>query len=250
MPRKRTRRKLHKPHEKRVDLTAYQRLMRFLRYMSPTLSATDVLRMLPESDGWSVQQLKERATKLSEDLAIWSLAHLIPDIVTGAWGWGMPLPHGAHSMIDPTEFPREFAWGSPAPRWGDAFTVERLCRLAGELREVLQDVVAGDAASAGERIRRHLGGQIVLQRLLTPEQGFQWPTSRDERLSFDRYCFWLMTKLLVEGHRWRVATCVQCGGFFLKTRRDPPDRPSRFCSDQCRRDWHNPRRPKKGSGQP
>ncbi len=52
---------------------------------------------------------------------------------------------------------------------------------------------------------------------------------------FRVYCFWLLARLLDEGHGWRITQCDQCRGFFIKTRRDPSWRPSRFCSEPCRR---------------
>jgi hypothetical protein len=47
MPRRHKGAKPRKSYQRRVDLVTYQRLMRFLRWISPELSPTDVLRMLP-----------------------------------------------------------------------------------------------------------------------------------------------------------------------------------------------------------
>jgi hypothetical protein len=68
MPRKCTRRKTYKPYEKRIDLTDYQRLLRFVRWMRPDVSATDVLRMLPASDRWSEEAIHAKATDLMQAL--------------------------------------------------------------------------------------------------------------------------------------------------------------------------------------
>jgi hypothetical protein len=255
MPRKRSRRKPYKPYEKRVDLADYQRLMRFLRWMNPQLSAEDALRMLPESDAWSARQLKERARTLDKDLTQprqlprpFPLRVLIPYIVANKWGWPVKTPDGRY--LQGTRLV-----AAPTLPYGEVIfpillknrypTIKGLCRLASDLRKPLQYYIEGKEAWAGGRIATAIEGRIVLRLVRTRERGFQW-TNEVEDLDFRVYCFWLLGQLLVEGHAWRVACCVQCAGFFLKTRRDPPDRPSRFCSEQCRRDWHNPRRPKKG----
>jgi hypothetical protein len=258
--RKRSRRKTYKPYEKRVDLEAYQRLMRFLRWMTPQLSPEDALRMLPEADDWTVQQLKENARQLADDLArpnSMSLEALIPYIVTGIWGWPsnkrytyiLSDEQGTTSFVLPTLPPGRRPTAEPVLLVRRFPTIEGLCQLASDVQEVLRYLAAGDTSHPFELIGTAIEDRIVRRFA----RSTKWREA-DQFLfrdairghDFRAYCFWLLAKLLAEGHAWRVTSCIHCGGFFLKTRRDPPQRPSRFCSELCRRGWHNPKRPKKG----
>jgi hypothetical protein len=248
--------------------------------------------MLPESDAWSAQQLKENARQLNEALAmraveatlpelagndepgsgsvlvrenrpgfVSSLASLIPHIVMDTWGWPVKGPKGLYRqggviLVEAPTLPNgSFMIASLLE--GRAPTIEGLCQLASDAREALRGLGEGNNKAAGPhliasaidgKVVRRLGWGITQEQVRRREAPRFMFTDDVEGFDFGTHCFWLLANLLAEGHAWRVTSCEQCKGFFLKTRRDPPERPSRFCSEQCRRDWHNPRRPKKGGG--
>jgi hypothetical protein len=286
--------KLRKNYEKRVDLTVYCRLLRFIHWMNPVLSAEDVLRMLPEVDKWKAEELTKRARVLRRTLEslpgrhvasmelVWgrsrtvTLEEFVPYIVIGRWPWPTwptvpgrmgarapapiryPLPE-ALGIVPPGDLEAAIIGGLlhvtryanyPVLLEGDPPTTMDLCKLASELRETIHAMLEQGVSAVAGRIADEIEGRVI--KTFHCEQS---PQSKarffflDEILDndFRAYCFWVLARLLAEGHGWRIACCAQCQGFFLRARRDPPNRPSRFCSDQCRRDWHNPRRPKKGN---
>jgi hypothetical protein len=285
--------KPRKDYEKRVDLTPYHRLLRFIRWMNPDLSAEDVLRMLPESDTWSALQLKNHARTLVEVLSclaerdaslvkkVWgpgrtlTLAGLVPYVVIGRWRWPVwpKSPPGSPTGIrPPIRYPLPEDVGTAphgdlraaiqggllqAGRYANnpvllrrkPATVRGLCRLAADLRDILRALQAhGPFAVVGQiadEIDEKISSMFSWGQLGEGGESSLFTTKIVDN-SFRAYCFWRLAQLIHEQHVWRLARCVQCEQFFLKTRRDPPDRPSRFCSEPCRRGWHNPRRPKKG----
>jgi hypothetical protein len=260
--RKRTRRKPYKAYEKHVDLTPHHRLMRFLRWMTPRLSYEDVLRMLPESDAWSAQQLLERAQILAEAPGN-ERAILVPYIVTGHWGWPVrpTFPPGVPEdvrrffghfylqgrRLEPRpRLPREQPiFGEPVLLAGHPPDLNGLCHVATDVRQSLRTMMESGPGWAFLDIARQIEGGVVRRLLCSQRIGEEVQFAFKDAVAgndFRVYCFWLLTKLLAEGHVWRMAGCVQCGGCFLKSRRDPPGRPSRFCGEHCRRAWHNPRR--------
>lgn len=260
--RKRTRRKPYKPYEKHVDLTPYQRLMRFLRWMNPGLSPEDVLRMLPECEAWSAQQLWERA----EIMAVASTkerAVLVPYIVTGHWGWpvrpklppGVPehvrrffgrlYLHGTRLEPRPSPPCTETLFGAPVLLAGHPTTVKGLCQVANDVRGTLRTLMDRGPRGAVRYIATQMGGRVVRQLVWSQRIGEDVQFAFKDAVAgndFRVYCFWLLARLLAEGQVWRIAYCVQCGECFLRTRHDPLNRPSRFCGNYCRRAWHNPRR--------
>jgi hypothetical protein len=164
--------------------------------------------------------------------------------------------------------------GEPVLMDGQFPTGDGLCHLANELKDILSDLIDTD----DQRIRQRYGEDLsrfppdftqngemrAILRLgprvrgrVSPRVRVSYPSSSDrsawhieeapDDYEFASYCYWLLLQLIRDGHGWRVACCDQCHGFFVKPRRDPSDRPSRFCGEVCRRAWHNPRRPKKGS---
>jgi hypothetical protein len=107
MPRKRS--KPRKPYEKRIDLNDYQRLLRFLRWMAPAVSAVGVLRMVPESDRWREEIIPAKANILTRalrqaqrltgpDARVSTLEALIPYIVCGRWAWPETI-EASHWMV-------------------------------------------------------------------------------------------------------------------------------------------------------
>jgi hypothetical protein len=236
-------RKPRKAYEKRVDLTAYRRLLRFVRWMTPHLSADDVLRMLPEADAWSRREWARQGRLLAQALAgeqTRPLAELVPYVVIG---WGRTSGRWARDLLAGRRYANEPVRLRKRPP-----TMRGLCRLAEDLRRTLDRLLhegewaVGDIADEidGRIVKTFhpigVGGRAGHSRFMEVIQG------NDFRV----YCFAVLARLLDEGHGWRLTRCDQCRGFFLKTRRDPPGRPSRFCSEPCRRGWHNPRRPRKG----
>jgi hypothetical protein len=279
-----------------VDLSAYRRLLGFIRCMNSALSAEDVLRMLPEADTWLTTDLSKRARSLNqavENLSecyahsmelVWghsrivTVAELVPYIVVGRWAWprwptlrnstdasvAAPLryplpgilgwvPHGYPEAALVREILHLGRYAdSPVLLEGKPPTTAGLCQLADHLRETLHDMQAQGPFVIVGRVADEIEGRVI--KALHGEQSFRGHGRvffRDEVVDqdFRAYCFWLLAQFLAEGHCWRLGSCMQCDGLFLKTRRDPPARPSRFCSEPCRRGWHNPRRPKKGSPQ-
>jgi hypothetical protein len=244
--------KLRKDYEKRVDLTAYHRLLRFIRWMNPDLSAEDVLRILPESDTWSSREWAKQGHLLEQALAgeqtlagerTCTLPELIPYFVIG---WGRKSGRWIHELLDGRRYTNEPVRLRKRPP-----TIRGLCRLANDLRRTLDILLQQGEWVAFDCIADEIDGCIVKTFYWVGPRG---PMGRSHSMEvvkdndFRAYSFGLLARLLDEGHGWRVAQCAQCRGYFLKTRRDPPDRPSRFCSEPCRRGWHNPRRPKKGGG--
>jgi len=238
-------RKPRKAYEKRVDLAPCRRLLRFIRWMTPALSAEDMLRMLPEADTWSTREWAKQTRLLEQALGgeqTRTLTELVPYFVIG---WGRKSGRWARDLLEGRRYSNEPVWLQKRPP-----TIRDLCRLANDLRRTLDILIReGEWVTFGD-IADEIDGRIV--------KTFHWVGSRGSARNsgfmevikdndFRAYCFWLLARLLDGGHGWRVSECDQCQGFFLKTRRDPPGRPSRFCGEQCRRDWHNPRRPKKGN---
>jgi hypothetical protein len=262
MPRKRSRRTPYKPYENHVDLTAYHRLTRFLRWMNPGLSPEDVLRMLPESETWPAQRLRECAEILllasAEERVV-----LVPYLVTGYWGWPVrpKLPPNGPDHVRrffgrlylqgtslepiPRLPPEQPIFGEPVLLAGHPPDLKGLCQVAADVRQSLRTIMESGPRRAFRYIATQMGGGVVRQLVWSQRIGEEVQFAFKDTVAgndFRVYCFWLLAKLLAEGHVWRMACCVQCGGCFLKTRRDPSNRPSRFCGEHCRRAWHNPRR--------
>lgn len=287
------RRKPRKPYEKRVDVRPYQRLMRFLRWMTPTLAPTDVLRMLPESDAWLTTHVSDHADNLEEALryaqnvpeqraCLTTLAELVPYVVVGKWSWPTPLKFAAdlpenfkrffgHFLqqgserilrqeigTKRTDIVKSLRWALPRkpPAFGEAVllkgttpTIKSLCQLAEDVREPLHRIVEKGPRFAYRPIAQQIQGRVVRTFTWVQEIGQDVQFRFEDTIAgndFRAHCFWLVARILAEGHAWRIAPCEQCGRVFLKTKQDPPERPGRFCSEQCRRGWHNPRRPKNG----
>jgi hypothetical protein len=299
MPRLRKASKPRKAYEPRVDLMSYQRLMRFLRWMSPELNATQVLRMLPQSDGWTRESLGRYAAELASNLKRTgeSLSALVPWAVIGAWEWPTKsriieghrvyyqgnVGEGPIHTVDWPGLPHVRLMG-PALPWkglergepvllnGQFPTVESLTHLATDLRDILDDLCEADIPRIyqrwgnlappfpdfyqdGElraltRLKTRIAGKVAVSIQLffprgdgTRRSGWrieERPTNYD----FAAYAAWLLVQLIRDGHAWRVTRCTSCQGWFLRVRRDPANRPAHFCSDECRRAWHNPRRGK------
>lgn len=239
--------KPRKDYEKRVDLAPYRRLVRFIRWINPALSAEHVLRILPEADTWSSREWAKQGQRLKQALAgerTCTLPELIPYFVIG---WGRKSGRWTRELLDGRRYTNEPLWLGKRPP-----TITGLCRLADDLRRTLDLLLQQGAWVAFDCIADEIDGRIVKKYSWVGPRGAAGYSRADEEVKdndFRTYCFALLARLLHEGHGWRVTQCDQCRGFFLKTRRDPPGRPSRFCSEQCRRDWHNPRRPKKGPPQ-
>jgi hypothetical protein len=299
MPRLRKSPKPRKHYQRRVDLAPYQRLMRFLRWMSPELSPMDVLRMLPQSDAWSQPQLHDHTDSLRRTLEQQgeSLAPLVPQAVLGEWEWPTKSRviegHTVYYQGEINKGPvRVVRWpglpivrllgpglpyvglerGQPALIEGSLPTVETLCHLADELRDILEEfsdtdyeriqqrwgsatIHVPDFYSKGEvrvllRISPRIAGKIspnvtVHYRSVDGSYRLIW-SIEDVPLGYDfrAYCLWQLVQLIRDGHAPRVTRCTQCQAWYLRVRRDPTDRPTHFCSDECRRAWHNPRRGK------
>jgi hypothetical protein len=246
---RRPRQRPRKEYERRVDLTPYQRLLRFIRWMRPNLSIEDLLRMLPEADAWSRREWARQARLLVQALAgeqtvagerTRTLAELVPYVVIG---WGQTSGRWERDLLKDRRYANEPVWLRKRPP-----TITGLCRLADDLRRVLDRLLQEGEWAVGD-IADEIDGRIV-KTFHPVGVGGRAGHSRFMEVIQDNdfrvYCFALLARLLDEGHGWRLTRCDQCRGFFLKTRRDPPERPSRFCSEPCRRGWHNPRRPRKG----
>jgi hypothetical protein len=318
MARRRNISRPRKSYERQIDLAPYQRVMRFLRWMSPTLTAMDVLRMLPESEAWTHEQLVRYASDLENAIAHgaepWTaggpgaplvmvrpqiatcdepLAALVPWAIIGEWTWPTKSRviqgHTVYYQGDPSKGPvrgvlphglpcvrlssfglrhEGLEHGEPVLLDGQLPTIAGLCDLAADLRDILQDwcdtnVVRiqqrwasvappfPDFATNGEvralcRLGMRISAKITLMvSLRYASRRTSWRIK--ERISdydFSAYSAWILVQLIRDGHAWRVTRCTSCEAYFLRTRRDPPDRPARFCSDLCRRAWHNPRRGK------
>jgi hypothetical protein len=300
MPRRRKTPKPRKPYERRIDLAPYQRLMQFLRWMSLGLQVIDVLRMLPQSENWTPGRLAREAETLSRRLEQWGVpvAALVPGAVSGTWTWPpasrevrgeRASPEG---IIERSVQPLPARYGgvprvrrrSPADPWvgltpggaellgGDLPTVEGLCRLADELRDILEDLCETDTARIRQRwgtppvpvpdfyhngearalfrLRLRVNGKITLSLTMvhpretgTRRTGWRIEEQPQEH-DFATYAAWQLVRVIRDGHAWRLTRCTSCQAWFLRVRRDPTDRPARFCSDVCRRAWHNPRRGK------
>jgi hypothetical protein len=132
-----------------------------------------------------------------------------------------------------TDLPRIYqSWGTDIPNPGDFYhngEVRALCRLRLRVNEKITLFIP--PLDLRDRGRRQTEWRIE-----------EHPKDHD----FGTYCAWLLVQLIRDGQAWRVTRCTSCQAWFLRVRRDPPGRPARFCSDECRRGWHNPRRPKKG----
>jgi hypothetical protein len=290
--------------------------------MSLTLTARDLLRMLPESEAWTHEQLARYASALEDAIAHgvepWTgggpeappvmlrpkiatckepLAALVPWAIIGEWTWptkslvikGQTVnyqgdlakgpvrgvqPHGLpYVRLSPLGLRHEgLEHGEPVLLEGQFPTVTGLCELAVGLKNIVKDLYDNDI----ERIQRewgtfappfldfHTNGEVRALCRLSPRisgkitigislrsasERTTW--SIQERIGnydFAAYGGWLLVQLIRDGHAWRVTPCTSCQGCFLRVRRDPANRPAHFCSDECRRAWHNPRRPKKGKG--
>jgi hypothetical protein len=315
MAKRRKTSEARKPYERRIDLAPYQRLMRFVCWMSPTLTAMDVLRMIPESESWTHEQAIRYASDLDDAIAHGveplrggapgalpvmvrpriatfkePLAALVPWAIIGGWTWptrsrviqgqtiyyqgdpakgpvrgveshGLPYVGGLPLGVRPPVMEQ----GKPVWLEGELPTVTGLCHLAADLRDILEDLWDSDVEriqhrwgslalpfpdflTNGEvRALCRLGPRIRGKITLGVSISYQWRTtwSIQERIrdyDFAAYGAWMLVQLIRDGHAWRVARCTSCEAFFLRIRHDPPDRPARFCSDLCRRAWHNPRR--------
>ncbi len=232
-------RKPPKPYQKWVNLEPYQRLIWFA-YWDPATSNVKDPALVP----WEVYRgrmgrkmwLRRRKSPLLSKLE-----------TTGIW-WNPDVEEeaqqiGSAAFLNP-----------PVLLNGRDPTRQGLLRLAEEIRAILhllaeagQDYYA--QVEAWEVLRHRVQDQVGLQMILIasgpPGQrkrhGFALvPTARKQ--DFRAYCFYLLARLMADGHAWRAAKCAQCNKFFLKVRRDPPGRPSRFCKEECRRNWHNERR--------
>lgn len=240
-------RRPRKAYEKRVDLAPYRRLLRFIRWMTPALSAEDVLRMLPESDTRSTREWAKQTRLLEQALGgeqTRTLTELVPYFVVV---WGQKSGRWTRELLDGRRYTNEPLWLRKRPP-----TITGLCRLADDLRRTLDLLLQQGEWVAFDCIADEIHGRIVKTFSWVGPRGATGHSRADEEIKdndFRTYCFGLLARLLHEGHGWRVTQCAKCRGFFLKTRRDPPGRPSRFCGEQCRRDWHNPRRPRKGNPQ-
>jgi hypothetical protein len=157
----------------------------------------------------------------------------------------------------PAGYPPPF--GAPVWLGGHPPTVETLCQVADDVRDTLQRLMEEWPLVSLDTYR--LIDQEIAERLtlgLVMRDDFTKPPQERTSFAFTEairgndyraYCFWQVARLLVHGHVWRLAHCIQCGHVFLKTRQDPPGRPSRFCRDACRQAWHNPRRAMRGRSQ-
>lgn len=298
MPRLRKSPKPRKSYQRRVDLAPYQRLMRFLRWMSPELSPLDVLRMLPQSEKWNTEQLARYVADLSRAIeqSGESLATLVPWAVIGRWGWPTKSRviegHTMYYQEDPDTdriravrppglphvmLSQGIAWvgleqGQAVLLDGQFPTVEGLCRLATFLRDVLEDLCETDIS----RIRQRWGERVPLVldffnngevraviRLEPSIHGRITPSIRivsrheggtprstwyieehPQGYDFAAYCAWMIVQMIRDGHAWRVTRCTSCQAWFLRVRRERQGQPRHFCSDACRRAYHNPRRGK------
>jgi hypothetical protein len=239
--------KLRKTYEKRVDLKPYQRLLRFIHDMTPVLAIEDVFRILPEAEAWSSRAWATHIRLLKQALArdqTQTLAELIPYFVVG---WGRKSGRWTRELLDGRRYAYEPVQLRKRPP-----TIRGLCHLANDLRRTLDIMLQQGEEAAFDCIADEIDGRIMKTFHRVGPSG----RARNSRVmevakdnDFRTYCFWLLLRLIDEAHGWRLTQCDQCHGYYLKTRRDPPGRPSRFCGEQCRRDWHNPRRPKKGNPQ-
>jgi hypothetical protein len=98
-------------YRRRLDLDAFHRLCRFVRWAGPDLEARDVLRILSHAEGWSTVQIDRTAEKLGQELARRTLtpAQVVPAAVT---------ENGTVAGRSGSEA----AQGASAGRWGDRLT--------------------------------------------------------------------------------------------------------------------------------
>jgi hypothetical protein len=278
----------------------------------------DILRMLPQSEEWTHENLARYASDLDDAIAHgvepWRggppgaplvmvrpaiatcdepLAALVPWAVIGEWEWptksrtieghtvyyqGDPTkgparsvrPHGLpHVRLLSPGLPLEgMEHGEPVCIDGQFPTIAGLCHLAADLRDILDDLCDTDVvriqgrwgtlalpfpdfSTNGEvralcRLGQRIQGKITLGVSLQFASGrTAWRIEEHlQGYDFAAYGAWLLVQLIRDGHAWRVTRCTSCQAWFLRVRHDPTDRPARFCSDECRRAWHNPRRGK------
>ena len=272
-----------RPYQKRVDLQAYQRLFRFLRWMHPELSVGDVLRMLPEAEEWTEVKWQSAEALLTAVLACpdtVDVPTLATMIATGDWGWPQPLmipdeppedyrrffskfsrqgrslaiylpgrpDSQAMTLIDGLRSDRIMR-GIPVQLQGRLPTIAGLCEVAEALKDLMQKIIEQRKRAilgSYRRIAKEIDGRIAGR--------FQWRSemragegrvdtyqfvSRIQDDDFRVYAFYSLARLLAEGHIWRLVRCERCEAFFLKAKRDRPERPTRFCREACRRTWHN-----------
>jgi hypothetical protein len=267
--------------------------------MSPELNATHVLRMLPQAEAWPQETLARCTADLASiiDRTGESLAALVPWAVIGEWEWPTKSRviegHAVYYQGDPTKGPvRGVHWhglphvqlsqpgfpyvglerGEPVLLNGQFPTVEGLCHLAADLRDILEELCDTDIsriqqrwgnmalplpdffengeARALARLGPRIQGRITLYVKLSYRRRdgtgrTVWSIEESPQdYSFPAYCYWQLVQFIRDGHAWRVTRCTSCQARFLRVRRDPNNRPARFCSDACRRAWHNPRRGK------
>jgi hypothetical protein len=182
---------------------------------------------------------------------------------------GVP-PHGLpYVRLSPLGFRHEgLEFGEPVLLEGQFPTVTDLCELAVGLKNIVEDLYHNDIEriqrewgtfappfrdffTNGEvralcRLRPRISGKITLGiSLHSASERTTWSIQeRIRNYDFAAYGAWLLVQLIRDGHAWRVTRCTSCQGWFLRVRRDPANRPAHFCSDECRRAWHNPRREK------
>ncbi len=226
-------RKPPKPYQKWVNLEPYQRLILFSHWDPATSNVKD-----PALVPWEVYRgrvgrkmwLRRRKSPL--------MAKLEP---SGIW-WNPDVVQDEAKEVESAAF-----LNPPVLLSGREPTTRGLLRLAEEVRGVLRILYRQIDAwwAVKDHVRDHVGLQMIEIASGPPGQrmhhGFALvPTARKQ--DFRAYCFYLLARLMADGHAWRAAKCAQCNKFFLKVRRDPPGRPSRFCKEECRRNWHNERR--------
>ncbi len=239
-------RKPPKPYESRVDLKPYRRLIQFSNWSPQTSKLKD-----PTLVPWAVYMGTWRGEARIDRMMLrrrelWLKRRKRFGEVSGI------------RVYPPADLAKEIERSGflnpPVLLNGREPTTRGLLRLAEEVRGVLRILMeAGHdhyrQLYAWWAIKDHDRDQVGLQMILIasgpPGQrkrhGFALvPTAR--RQDFRAYCFYLLARLMADGHAWRAAKCAQCNKFFLKVRRDPPSRPSRFCKEECRRNWHNERR--------
>jgi hypothetical protein len=144
----------------------------------------DVLRMLPQSDTWSQSQLRGYADSLTRSLKQQgeNVAELVPWVVLDAWEWPTKSRiiqgHTLYYQGDINNGPvRAVRWpglphvrllgpglpyvglerGEPALIEGLLPTTESLCRLADELRDILEEFSDADH----ERIQQRWGPATI-----------------------------------------------------------------------------------------
>lgn len=258
-------------YQRRVDLSAFQRLCRFVRWTAPDLEARDVLRILRVSQQWSTAELARHADHLER---IWAknghtLAEAVPEAVTGEFQALGHLP-GRRGRSLPREEDLSGVWltlpglgqvdyGPNWPRspWervpsllqGLPPTVAALRELVDDLRDVLSCLVEGPEGFGHSRIADRLAGQVTLVPFCNLKQDDASPGRHELRAGyrivgddFGTFCYLVLFRLVSEGQVGRLGRCPIDDQFFIRVRRGGGRRRHHeFCSDVCRSKHHKMR---------